>query len=203
MSNELLIKTCKYIQIRNNVSDIENTESRIAEKVLAGELTDDQLAFASDVLGDGIMAYVEKLTTPVSDKKFTFEYTAPSYNYPNPTPLDAHLYDYEYHWIYIHSEAKMRWGDSYWISNNCSSTLYGLPVIKAFKEFDFEVGHFYRVILTDCIEWGGNKKKYIFKIEECSEEEFMTKGFYSDAYDNGYWDKCYMEQMVNEYNSHR
>ena len=198
---DLLRKTCEYINIVHKVSGVENLESRIAKKVIDENITDEQLLFVKEVFGDGgRMEYVKELITPVSEKEFSKEWTTPTYYHPNSAPLDeVQLYDGNPNWIYIHSEVQGRWGETYWISTNCGSTLKSLPVIKAFKDFDFKVGHFYKVTCTDTIYWGDNKKKYVFDIEEVSEEEYMKGGFLSDAWDNGFYDKCYIQQIVDQY----
>ena len=198
---DLLTKTCEYLNIVSKVSRIENMESRLAHEVLNGDLTDDQLALAEKIIGESRMKYVGELIAPVSEKKFSYYYNNPTQYFPTETPMDSTvIYNGEPHWIYIHSPADGRYGETYWISVNCEPHLYSLPVIKAFKEYEFEVGKFYKLTCVDTIHWGGNKKKYVFEIEECSEDEYMEKGFISDAYDNGFYDKCYMEQIVAEYN---
>ena len=53
--NELLKKTCEYITIVAEVSQQETTDSKIAEKVLSGELTDDQIEFVIEILSGWIM----------------------------------------------------------------------------------------------------------------------------------------------------
>ena len=81
--------------------------------------------------------------------------------------------------MYIQSECtNHRWGDSYWISIDCDNTLYSLPVIKDLKNYDFQIGKFYKIKCEDEIRFGGNKKKYVMSIEESTEEEFMEKGLH-------------------------
>ena len=202
MTNKLLTKTCEYIKIMHDYAGYDNLESRIAKKVLDGNMTDEQLSFVMDVFNDGgRMDSVQKLITPVSEKKFSTEWTTPTHYYPNPAPLDAHLSDGNPHWIYIHSPVQGRWGETYWISIDCNSSLRALPVIKSFKEYDFEVGHFYKVTCVDIIYWGanGDKKKYVYEIEECTEDEYMSNGFINDAIESGMYDKCYMEEVLRQY----
>ena len=196
--NELLIKTCEYIQIESEMSDVETLESRIAKRVLDGEITEEQATFVEEVFkGGSKMEYVQKLITPVSDKEFTFQYNRPTEYFPSQTPMDSvAIKDGNPHWIYIHSECQGRYGETYWISDNCSSSLNSLPTLKVFKEFDFEVGHFYKITCTDEIHWGNGRRKYLFEIKECTEEEYMRKGFISDADDRGWFDKCYMEDII-------
>ena len=202
--NNLLLKTCEYINLMHNVSQIDNIESRLAKRVLDGNLTDEQIDLVRDVFEEGgRMKSIRKLTTPVSDKEWTTSWTTPTYHYPNSAPLDVVISDGDPHWIYIHSPVQGRWGETYWVSVDCSSSLGSLPVIKAFNEFDFEVGHFYKVTCTDIIHWGANgeKKKYVYDIIECSEEEFMGKGFLSNAYDDGRYDRCIAGEIAEQYNA--
>ena len=202
---DLLLKTCEYIKLMTEVSQIENTESRLAKRVLDGNLTDEQLSLVREVFEEiGRMKSIGKLTTPVSDKKWTTSWTTPTYHYPNPAPLDVvKISDGEPHWIYIHSPVQGRRGETYQVSVDCSSSLGSLPVIKAFNEFDFEVGHFYKVTCTDIIHWGANgeKKKYVYDIVECSEDEFMEKGFLSNAYDDGRYDRYIAGEIAEQYNA--
>ena len=118
------------------------------------------------------------LTTPVHLRRWTYMNRNPTEYCPVVSSTDAtQLYDGKEHYVYIVKECtNHRWGESYWISVDCDNTCYSLPVIKAFKEYDFEIGKFYKIICTDTIHFGGNKKKYIMSIEESNEEEFLTKG---------------------------
>ena len=200
--NELLKKTCEYITIVAEVSQQETTDSKIAEKVLSGELTDDQIEFAIEILsGDGSrMEYVKSLITKPSEKEYTYSYNNPTEYFPSYTPMDDRtLYNGDPHYVYIHSEVQGRYGETYWFSNNCSKSLGALPTIKAFKEYDFEVGKFYKITCVDEITWGNGKKKYIMDIQEASEEDFIYYGLRYDAYDNGYFDKCYMEDIIRQH----
>ena len=198
-TENLLHKTCEYLEMMSYVSGVENLETRLAKKVLEGNLTDDQTALIEEVF-QGRMGSVEKLITPVADKEFTYSYNNPTEYFPQYTPMDnVVIKDGNNHWIYIHSEAQGRYGETYWISVDCSTSLNSLPVIKAFKDYDFQVGHFYRLRMTDEITWGGNKRKYIYEIEECSEEEYMRKGFQSQAFDDGCYDKYYMQEICRDY----
>jgi len=128
---------------------------------------------------------VRKLTRPISERtgKWSLAYNRPTEYYPSETrPMDAtELYDHRTHYIYIESTNQATWGESYWISVDCQNTLYSLPVIKAFKEYDFEVGKFYKITCTDELRWGNNKRKYIMEIEESDKSEFMEKGFVTFA----------------------
>lgn len=201
MISELLTKTCKYILIIAEVSQHETTDSRIAQKVLSGELTDEQLDFATEILSAGAyMDHVKSLIVKPSEKEYTYSYNPPTEYFPSETPMDDRtLYDGEPHYIYIHSEVQGRYGETYWFSNNCSSSLGALPTIKSFKEYDFEVGKCYKVKCVDEITWGNNKKKYVMDIQEVSEEEFLNKGFMNDAWDMGHYDKCYLEGIIRDY----
>lgn len=201
---DLLLKTCEYINLMHRVSQIDNMESGLAKRVIDGDLTDEQLSLVKDVFEEyGRMKSIKKLTTPVSDKKYTTSWTTPTYYYPDPAPLDVQIADGEPHWVYIHSQVQGRWGETYWVSVDCSSSLGSLPVIKAFNEFDFEIGHFYKITCTDIIHWGANgeKKKYVYDIVECSEEEFMDKGFQSNAYQDGYYDRYIAGEIAEQYNA--
>lgn len=118
------------------------------------------------------------LTTPVNLRRWTYWKRNPTEYCGFTSSMDAtELYDEREHYVYIQSECNIhRWGKSYWISVDCDNGLRSLPVIKAFKEYEFEIGKFYKITCTDTIHFGGNKKKYIMSIEESNEEEFLTKG---------------------------
>lgn len=194
---KLLTKTCEYINISKSISGVNTLSSRIAERVLSKNMTDEQLEFVLEVFSEQYtMDYVKGLITPVSKKDFVYEYNNPTEYFPTETPLDDFgLYDGEPHFIYIHSSVQGRYGETYWISDNCSSSLKALPTIKSFKEFDFQIGKFYKVKCVDEIHWGNNKKKYVFEISEISEDEFMENGFICDAYDNGWADYHYVQSQ--------
>lgn len=118
------------------------------------------------------------ITTPVALRHWYYAQRNPTEYCHFVSSMDAtKLYDEREHYVYIESECtNHRWGESYWISVDCENTLYSLPVIKDFKNYDFEVGKFYKIQCTNTIYYGGNKKKYCMDIEPCSEEEFMEKG---------------------------
>ena len=201
---DLLVKTCEYINEMHKWSQIDNLESRLAKRVLDGNLTDEQLSLVKEVFEEGgRMESIRKLITPVSDKKFTTSWTTPTHYYPDPTPLDVTLSDGEPHWVYIHSPVQGRWGETYWVSVDCSPSLGSLPVIKAFNEFDFEVGHFYKITCTDIIHWGRDheKKKYVYDIVECSEEEYMEQGFLFQAWSDGQYDRYIAQEVAEQYNA--
>lgn len=130
----------------------------------------------SDILQS--INHYRDLTTPVNLRKWTLSYNRATEYCPFETACDdTRLYDGKEHYVYIKAECKQhRWGDTYWISTDCSNELKSLPVIKAFKEHDFQVGKFYKITCTDTIHFGNNKKKYIMEIEETDEQTFMTKG---------------------------
>lgn len=177
-------KVCEYIVLNRNYNNPRTIEN-IAERVLGhlGGVTEQELQFSYEILchskdGQSAIKTVRKLTTPLSHRKWSTNWNRPTEYYPTETPMDAtQLYDGRVHYIYIHSENQARWGSSYWISDNCSNSLNSLPVIKAFKDFDFKIGKFYKVECTNIIRWGKNKCKYEMSIEECSEETFMEQGF--------------------------
>ena len=123
------------------------------------------------------------LTTPVALRRWTYMNRNPTEYCPVVSSTDAtQLYDGKEHYVYIVKECtNHRWGDSYWISVDCDNTCYSLPVIKAFKEYEFKIGKFYKITCTDTIHFGGNKKKYIMSIEESNEEEFLNKGLHQYA----------------------
>lgn len=118
------------------------------------------------------------LTTPVGLRNWHYAKRNPTEYCHIVSSMDAtELYDEREHYVYIESECGIhRWGESYWISVDCENTLYSLPVIKDFKNYDFEVGKFYKIQCTKTIYYGGNKKKYCMSIEPCTEKEFMEKG---------------------------
>ena len=166
----------------HTVRDSEPVTRVMAEKVLSGNLNENELEFVASVFeesdADFFIRVVRQLQTPVSDKHWYFSYRNANDFCPVETPMDAtQLYDGKPHYVYIHSKNDARWGESYWISDNGFNSLESLPVIKAFKEYPFEVGHFYRIECTNTIYYGNNKKKYEMDISEVDEDEFMIGGF--------------------------
>lgn len=179
-----LYKACEYLTLWLDDTDAHNELNLIplmARKVLDGECADEQ--FVRDLLEESNyrdnVHTVRKLTRPVAERRWGKNYNRPTEYYPqNDRPVDAtQLYDHREHYVYIHSTNVATWGESYWISVDCANSLDSLPVIKAFKEFDFEVGKFYKIQCVDEIQWGNGKRKYIMEIEESNEEEFLEKGF--------------------------
>lgn len=179
--------TCKYITMTNHRANKEQTAmQRIAQTY--DEWKDNQMTveFVLDIFENSkekaIVSHVDELLTPVSDKKWTFSWNPANTFVSVDTPRESSaIYDGWVHYIYIHSEVEGRYGDTYWYSNNCSNHLNALPCIKAFKEFNFEVGHFYKIKLVDTITWGNNRKKYVFDIKEVDEEKYMKRGFLMNA----------------------
>lgn len=177
-------KVCEYIVLNRNYNNPRTIEN-IAERVLGhlGGVTEQELQFSYEILchsedGQSAIKTVRKLTTPLKKRKWNTIWNRATEYYPTETPMDAtQLYNGKVHYIYIQSKNQARWGESYWISDNCSNDLESLPVIKAFKEFNFEIGKCYKVECTNVIRWGNNKCKYEMSIEECSEEDFMEQGF--------------------------
>lgn len=182
---------CRYYELSWDYNISTNRSSLImAQRVIDGASEDEkklirEILEESDVI-NSINNY-RHLTTPVSLRRWAFMKRNPTEYCPFISSVDAtHLYNRETHYVYIHSECNIhRWGDSYWVSVDCDNTLYSLPVIKAFKEYEFEIGKFYKITCTDTIHFGGNKKKYIMEIEECDEETFMKEGL--DQYARRWW----------------
>ena len=181
-----LKKVCEYLVLTlNRLTAKHNLElvPLMAEKVLKG-VSEVEEQMVRELIEESQYIYavnaVRELTRPISERTgdWGYLYNNPSTYYPVETPCDAtELYNGREHYIYVHSENEARWGQSYWISVNCGNTLESLPIIKAFKDFEFEIGKFYKVICTDTVTWGNGKKKYLMDISEVSEEDFMNKGF--------------------------
>ena len=176
---------CKYYTLRNYEDETRLTYV-MANKINNEEVSETEKAFIreyfeeSDVLNS--INHFRELLTPVHLRNWTYALRNPTEYHPAVSSMDAtELYDFRDHYVYIESECtKHRWGKSYWISVDCQNTLYSLPVIKDFKEYNFEIGKFYKIKCEDEIHWG-NKKKYVMSIEECSESEFMEKGLHQYA----------------------
>lgn len=174
-----LIKTCEYILLAREWEHKALNVS-IAERVLQEDLSEELIQFIRETFEESTgnhIGIVRQLTTPISERHWYYSYNNKTSYCPVETPCDAYLYDMQPHYVYIHSEVEGRWGDTYWISDNCHSTLYSLPVIKDFKNFDFEIGHFYKITCVDEIYFARGKKKYCMEIEEITEETFMSEGF--------------------------
>lgn len=176
-----LLEFCNYYLKANNHLDYDTIQIVMANKVINGTSnTEEQLIrelFEESTTLKSINHFRD-LTCPVTLRNWTASYNPSTTYHPTETPMDAtELYDGRIHYIYIHSKNQARYGESYWISVDCSNSLGSLPVIKDFKNYKFQIGKFYKIQCTDTIYFGGNKKKYCMEIEESTEEEFMTKGF--------------------------
>lgn len=125
-----------------------------------------------------VINQVRKLTRNINERNWTYMFNRKTEYNPYETAMDGtKLYDHREHYVYIKSKCTQhRYGETYWISIDCDNELYSLPIIKDFKNYDFEIGTFYKIQCTDEIKFG-NKKKYVMDIQESSEEEFMEKGF--------------------------
>lgn len=175
---------CKYWSIASKEYDEylqPNLIPMMVNRILNGDASDSDKQFVRELLEesnflDKVLGF-RQLTTPVALRNWGKMWNNPSEYYPTETPCDAsHLYDHRPHYVYIHSTNVARWGESYWISVDCENILHSLPVIKAFKDYDFEVGKFYKITCTDTLRWGNNKRKYLMEIEESTEEEFLELG---------------------------
>lgn len=180
-----LEKICKYIVMSSYNG---HYQKQSVEVTLAGTYDDWKdnptiVEFVENLFKESDVSItienIISMSTPVNEREWIRGYTSPTHYYPDSSPLDCtSLYDGYVHYIYVESEVEGRWGDTYWISDNGMDTLEALPTIKAFKDFNFEVGKFYKVQCTDTIYWGNNKKKYVFDvIEEITEEEFLGNGY--------------------------
>lgn len=183
-----LEKICKYIVMSsyNGHYKKQKVEVKIAEEYCEWKDNPVIVEYVENLFRESdisiIIDNMELMTTPVSERKWERVHTSPTNYDPNTYPLDCtSLYDEFEHYIYVESEVRGKWGDTYWISDNGLNYLESLPTIKAFQNFDFEVGKFYKVQCTDVIYWGNNKKKYVFDIEESNEEEFLNKGIFARA----------------------
>ena len=174
---------CKYYTFRNYEKE-DRTTYVMAEKVATEKASDNEKAFIREIFEESetlkSINHFRDLTTPVHLRRWTYMQRNPTEYCPFVSSQDAtQLYDFREHYVYIQSECtNHRWGDSYWISVDCDNTLYSLPVIKDFKNYDFQIGKFYKIKCEDEIRFGGNKKKYVMSIEESTEEEFMEKGLH-------------------------
>lgn len=184
-----LRKVCQYIDLAfdDTTSTIPSQFTLVplmARRVLQGttpeeEQTIRELLEESNYL-DTINT-VRKLTRPIAERngKWGRMYNRKTEYSPFETATDGtQLYDGRDHYVYIQGECKEhRWGETYWVSIDCENTLYALPIIKDFKNHDFEIGKFYKIKCVDEIHFGGNKKKYVMDIQDTTEEEFMEQGF--------------------------
>ena len=184
-----IYKVCEYIMLEKDYNMGERTAETIAERVLGhlNGVSNTELQFAYEILehsehGRYAIKVVRELTTPINLRKWGYSWNRATEYTPFETAHDStQLYDNREHYIYIHSKCTQhRWGETYWISTDCNNTLESLPVIKDFKNFDFKIGRFYKVICEDTIYFG-KKKKYKMKIEETTEKEFMEQGFVNYA----------------------
>ena len=172
---------CKYYELDWDYNQSED-DPRItmAQRVIDG-VSDDEAQLIREFIEESDMINslnnYRHITTPVSLRRWAFMKRNATEYCPYISSEDATmLYNGKPHYVYVHSECDChRWGDSYWISVDCDNTLYSLPVIKAFKEYEFKIGKFYKITCTDTIRWG-NKKKYVMEIEESDEETFMKEG---------------------------
>lgn len=164
-------------------SDLTHRPTYIMAKRVAEGVSETEEQFVREIFEESetlkSINHFRDLTTPVQLRRWTYMKRNPTEYCPTVSSCDAtQLYDKKEHYVYIQSECNIhRWGESYWISVDCDNTLYSLPVIKDFKNYDFQVGKFYKITCTDTIHFGGNKKKYVMDIQESTEEEFMNKGF--------------------------
>lgn len=175
---------CKYYTLRTKEYDA-HLEPEIlhmmAKRVADNEASETDKQFVRELFEesnylDNVLNFRE-LQTPIELRNWTYMFNNPSEYYPTETPMDtSDLYDHKEHYVYVQSTNVARWGESYWVSVDCENSLYSLPVIKAFKEFDFEVDKFYKIQCTETIRWGNNKRKYVMDIVECSEEDYFEKG---------------------------
>ena len=159
----------------------------MAERVMNNDVSESDKQFVKELFEESNyledIIHFKKMNLPVASRKWGHMYNPPSSYFPTETPTDATmLYDSQVHYIYVQSTNIARYGESYWISVDSDNTLYSLPIIKAFKEFDFEVGGFYRIECTNTIRWGdGDKRKYVMDIVEIDEETFIKEGVKSHA----------------------
>lgn len=185
-----LQKVCEYYVLEytycNHTPGDNPLVVAMAQRVLEGNLSKNEEQLIRELLEETnsitTVENVRNLTTPVHLRNWSRSYNRATEYCPAETPMDStELYDGREHYVYIQGETEGRWGDTYWISVDCDNSLGALPVIKDFKNYDFQVGGFYKITCTDTIYFGRNKKKYVMDIRESTEEEFMEKGFIAYA----------------------
>lgn len=182
-----LLDFCKYYELQWDYNMCEDAPSLIMAKRVIDGATETEQDLIREILEESetlkTINHYRNLTTPVSLRRWTANFNPGNNYYASETAMDGtHLYNGREHYVYVQSECKQhRWGETYWVSIDCDNSLYSLPVIKDFKNYDFEVGKFYKITCTDTIYYGANKKKYVMSIEESNEEEFMSKGLHQYA----------------------
>lgn len=177
---------CDYY-CKRNYEDETRITYVMADKVNSNEASETEKAFIREYFEESetlkSINHFRNVTTPVNLRNWTLNFNPATEYHPTETAMDGtQIYDGREHYVYIYKNCRQhRWGDTYWISIDCDNSLYSLPVIKDFKNYEFEIGKFYKIKCVDEIHFGGNKKKYVMDIQESTEEEFMTKGLHQYA----------------------
>ena len=75
--------------------------------------------------------------------------------------------------VYVHGEIEGAYGKQFEVAINGESSLSLLPTIKQFTD-ELEVGKCFIVHYEKQITFGGNRKKYCYKITEITEDEYLN-----------------------------
>ena len=150
----------------------DNTLIKICETVDEWINKTELADFLSSLIDDALdFDFYESLTEPLSVRKW-----AVSYDNRGAVEKRDIIYlrgqkDNPYY-VYVHDCVQGTYGRQFEVAVNGGSTLYLLPTIKQFTD-ELEVGKCFIVTLRKEVSFGNNRKKYVYDIEEISEEQYL------------------------------
>lgn len=76
------------------------------------------------------------------------------------------------YYVYVHDQVNGAYGTQFEVAIDGGNTLSLLPTIKQFTD-ELKVGKCFIVTFEKVIEFGNNRKKYCYDIQEISEQEYL------------------------------
>ena len=174
---EILIKHQKAVEketmyLPDGGFHIDETLIKICETVDDWIDKGEVAEFLSSLIDDALdFDYYESLTKPLSVRDWVVSYdNRGAVQKRDIIYLRGQLHNPYY--VYVHNCVQGTYGRQFEVAVNGDSVLYLLPTIKQFTD-ELEVGKCFIVTLRDKVSFGRNKTKYIYDIEEISEEQYL------------------------------
>lgn len=128
--------------------------------------------------------HYEEMTKPLSERNWVVSYDNRG-AYPKRDIIYLRGQIGADYYVYVHDEYEGTYGKQFEVAVNGKSVLYLLPTIKQFSD-ELEVGKCFIIHYEKEITFGGNRKKYCYKITEISEQEYLNGVIDADLKTFGY-----------------